>query len=200
MTKSVVMLANVFDADRVLLAAGSTVSVADSVADDLVGTGRATWAVAPISVPTVEAGLTAVVATAASFAAAVAASSLVVGAIYRVGTPEVWYRAVTPSTYLSLDAGSGIPVMWGPFTGDTVVKGVAGDPGTVLAIFCSASAAGNITLRNASASGGGTVVSPLVDAVTMSAGQMIVCGPVDCANGIYLDLNSGTGTFYVIGT
>lgn len=94
---------------------------------------------------------------------------------------------------------TGIPVMWGPFTGDTVVKGVAGDPGTVLAIFCSASASGNITLRNSATSGGGTALVG-ADAVAMSAGQMLVIGPQDCANGIYLDLNSGTGTFYVIGT
>ena len=88
--------------------------------------------------------------------------------------------------------------MWGPFTASGVVKGVAGDPGTVLAVFCSASASGNITMRNSATVGGGT---PLVGAtaVAMSAGQMLVIGPQDCANGIVLDLNSGTGTFYVIG-
>lgn len=104
-------------------------------------------------------------------------------------------RVVTPSFV----APAGIPVMWGPFTASGVVKGVAGDPGTVLAVFCSASASGNITMRNSATVGGGT---PLVGAtaVAMSAGQMLVIGPQDCANGIVLDLNSGTGTFYVIGT
>ena len=99
----------------------------------------------------------------------------------------------------SSGAAATIPVMWGPFTASGVVKGVAGDPGTVLAVFCSASASGNITMRNSATVGGGT---PLVGAtaVAMSAGQMLVFGPQDCANGIVLDLNSGTGTFYVIGT
>jgi hypothetical protein len=94
----------------------------------------------------------------------------------------------------------GIPVTWGPFTASGVVKGVAGDPGTGLAIYCTASASGNITVRNSATVGGGSTVSTLVTAVTMTAGQMIVFGPVDMPNGIVLDLNSGTGTFYVIGT
>lgn len=96
-------------------------------------------------------------------------------------------------------SGTGIPVQWGPFTASGVVKGIAGDPGTGLAVFCSASSSGNITMRNSATVGGGSTVSPLVTAVTMSAGQMIVFGPADMANGIVLDLNSGTGTFYVIG-
>lgn len=105
----------------------------------------------------------------------------------------------TGSGYALVGGGSGIPVMWGPFTASGVVKGVAGDPGMGLAIFCSASASGNITVRNSASVGGGSPASPLVTAVTMSAGQMIVFGPVDMPNGIVLDLNSGTGTFYVIG-
>lgn len=51
MTKSVVMIANVFDAGAVLLAAGSTVTVDDSVANDLIGTGRARWPAVPTSNP-----------------------------------------------------------------------------------------------------------------------------------------------------
>lgn len=104
-----------------------------------------------------------------------------------------------PSGAVAALGVTGIPVMWGPFTASGVVKGVAGDPGTVLAVFCAASASGNITMRNSATVGGGT---PLVGAtaVAMSAGQMLVIGPQDCANGIVLDRNSGTGTFYVIGT
>lgn len=100
------------------------------------------------------------------------------------------------------DGGSGsagIPQMWGPFTASGVVKGVAGDPGMAMAILCTASASGNITLRNSATVGGGVIPSPLASAVTMSANQLLQLGTVDCPNGIVLDLNSGTGTFYVIG-
>lgn len=142
----------------------------------------------------------------------IVASDAQVAAMYAQGTPVPKATfLVDPTTlllygqsngaggYVPLGGGSGIPVMWGPFTASGVVKGVAGDPGTVLAVFCSASAAGNITMRNSATVGGG-VALPGATAVAMSTGQMLVIGPQDCANGIVLDLNSGTGTFYVIGT
>lgn len=135
--------------------------------------------------------------TTAQLATLAAAGGLTPYALYAASDSGFLYYASSATTYYAVSS-AGIPVMWGPFTGDTVVKGVAGDPGTVLAIYCSASAAGNITLRNSATSGGGTALTG-ADAVAMSAGQMLVIGPQDCANGIYLDLNSGTGTFYVIG-
>lgn len=105
----------------------------------------------------------------------------------------------TGSGYALVGGGvPGVPVVWGPFTASGVVKGVAGDPGTLLAVFCSASSSANITMRNSATVGGGAAI-PTATAVAMSAGQMLVCGPVDCSNGIVLDLNSGSGTFYVLG-
>ena len=52
----VVMLADVFDADRVLLERGSTQDLPPAVAFDLIGTGRATWLAPPLQAPTVVAG------------------------------------------------------------------------------------------------------------------------------------------------
>ena len=47
----VVMLADVFDAGRVLLAKGTTQDVAEAVARDLIGTARARWASDPVPSP-----------------------------------------------------------------------------------------------------------------------------------------------------
>lgn len=48
----VLMLADVFAADATLLARGSTQDLADAVALDLIGTGRAQWVSAPVATPT----------------------------------------------------------------------------------------------------------------------------------------------------
>ena len=137
--------------------------------------------------------------TAAELAALALAGDLIPYATYLTSDTLLRYWASSASTLIQ-EGAAGIPVQWGPFTASSVVKGVAGDPGMGLAVYCSASSSGNITIRNSATVGGGTTVSPLVTAVTMSAGQMIVFGPQDMPNGIVLDLNSGTGTFYVIGT
>ena len=136
--------------------------------------------------------------TTAQLATLAAARGLAPYALYAASDSGFLYYASSATTYYAV-SNAGIPVMWGPFTASGVVKGVAGDPGTVLAVFCSASAAGNITMRNSATVGGGSALVGAT-AVTMTAGQMLVFGPQDCANGIVLDLNSGTGTFYVIGT
>lgn len=44
--------------------------------------------------------------TNAEFAALVAADGLQLGIIYRVGTPEVWYRATGVDTYTPVSAGA----------------------------------------------------------------------------------------------
>ena len=65
----VVMLADVFDANRVLLAKGTTQDLAEAVARDLIGTARARWASDPVPSPTQMPGT--VYATPAQVAASV---------------------------------------------------------------------------------------------------------------------------------
>ena len=60
------------------------------------------------------------VMTDAEFAILVAGSGLTLGTIYRVGTPEVWYRATGAGTYVPASWGDSIDVSVPGATGNTV--------------------------------------------------------------------------------
>ena len=60
------------------------------------------------------------VMTDAEFAILVAGSGLTLGTIYRVGTPEVWYRATGVDTYAPASWGDSIDVSVPGATGNTV--------------------------------------------------------------------------------
>lgn len=121
MTKEVVMLANVFDADRTLLAAGSTVTVDDAVAYDLVGTGRARWSSAPVNTPTLSESVPVVYAS----PAAVSASSPFVPSGVQLADPT------TRLIYGQSDGVGGYESLLG---GEYVSVSVAGASGGVVEI------------------------------------------------------------------
>ena len=97
--------------------------------------------------------------------------------------------------------------VWGPFTVSGVVKGVAGDPGAVLALFCVSASTGKVSLWNGATSST-TLLDPSASYVwggggasgkAMVAGQYVTLGAeVDSPNGIYIEI-VGTGSYMVVG-
>ena len=83
--------------------AGETYTASTSYAQFLIGRGDAYSIDGSLD----DISITSKVVTAEAFAAFVAASALITGAIYRVGTPEVWYRATGATTYEALGADPG---------------------------------------------------------------------------------------------
>lgn len=130
------------------------------------------------------------------------AAQLVTGTIYKVGTPEVWYRATSTSTYSDVGSGGGGIIFPSPvLSASAVVKGVAGDPGNFISVLCTSVSGGKVTIRD-----GGSVAGALIpglggggaSGLALTAGQYLSLGaPVYCANGIYLEI-SGTVSVVVL--
>ena len=86
--------------------AGETYTASTSYAQFLIGRGDAYSIDGSLD----DISITSKVVTAEAFAAFVAASALITGAIYRVGTPEVWYRATGADSYALASWGDSIDV------------------------------------------------------------------------------------------
>ena len=98
-------------------------------------------------------------------------------------------------------SGSSLVFPTAVLSASAVVKGVAGDPGNFIGVFCASVSGGKVTIRD-----GGSVAGALIpglgsggaSGLALTAGQYLsLGGPVYCANGIYLEI-SGTVSVVVL--